>query len=150
MPELLEDAVQKLKSMAGTIPVAWKRPRPNRLYFDVRAEDVRGLALIVSEDFGARFATATGLDAGDELEVIYHFVYDAVGLVVNLRVKTPKSEARLPSLTTVVPPAEWIEREIRDLLGVEFDGHPRPERFILADDWPEGVYPLRKEGRDGA
>ena len=32
-----------------------------------------------------------------------------------------------------------------DLFGVEFVGHPNPVRFLLADDWPEGVYPYRKE-----
>jgi formate hydrogenlyase subunit 5 len=44
-----------------------------------------------------------------------------------------------------MPAAEWIEREIQDLLGIRFDGHPNPKRLILADDWPEGVYPLRKD-----
>ncbi|MHA1469845.1 MAG: NADH-quinone oxidoreductase subunit C, partial [Candidatus Asgardarchaeia archaeon] len=36
-------------------------------------------------------------------------------------------------------------REIHDVLGIDFKNHPNLERLILADDWPEGVYPLRKE-----
>ena len=63
---------------------------------------------------------------------------------------TPKAEATLPALTPVVPAAEWIEREMKDLLGITFEGHPRPERLILSDDWPEGVYPLRKDTTGGS
>ena len=93
--------------------------------------------------------TATGMDTGRDLEVVYHCPYDAAGLVVSLRVSTPKADATLPSLTPVVPAAEWIEREKSELLGITFDGHPRPEHLILADDWPDGVYPLRNEYREG-
>ncbi|MRR08830.1 Fe-S-binding domain-containing protein, partial [bacterium] len=52
---------------------------------------------------------------------------------------------RLPSITPVIAGANWSEREIRDLLGVEFDGHPDPRRLVLSDDWPQGVHPLRRD-----
>jgi Ni,Fe-hydrogenase III component G len=145
--DALDSAVERLKTMAGDVPIEWSRPLPDRVYVTVRPEDVREFGRMLFEDFGARFATASGMDVGQQLEVLYHFPYDEVGLVVNLRVRTPKTEAVLPSLTPVVPAAEWIEREISDLVGIRFEGHPRPERLILSDDWPEGVYPLRKEFR---
>jgi Ni,Fe-hydrogenase III component G len=44
-----------------------------------------------------------------------------------------------------VAAAEWIEREIHDILGIDFKNHPNLKRLILFDDWPEGVYPLRKD-----
>ena len=47
--------------------------------------------------------------------------------------------------TMSYPNAGWSEREYMDLLGMKFTGHPNPKRLILADDWPEGVYPLRKD-----
>jgi NADH-quinone oxidoreductase subunit C len=146
--EGLEQAVERLRSLAGSTPVEWERPLPDRVYLTVDRRDAREFGRMLFEDFGARFATATGLDVGQELEVVYHFPYDAVGLVVNMRVRTPKADGKLPSLTPVVPAAEWIEREISDLVGIAFEGHPRPERLILADDWPEGVYPLRNEYRE--
>ena len=147
MREELESVVERLRSLAGDVPLSWERRLPGRMYITVRREDVREFGRMLFEDFGARFVTASGLDTGSELEVVYHFSYDAVGLVVNLRVSTPKADGTLPSLTPVVPAAEWIEREMCDLVGIKFDGHPRPERLILSDDWPEGVYPLRKEFR---
>ncbi|MHC5035633.1 MAG: NADH-quinone oxidoreductase subunit C [Planctomycetota bacterium] len=42
-----------------------------------------------------------------------------------------------------------MEREMNDLLGIVFEGHPDPRRLILADDWPEGVYPLRRDKKNG-
>ena len=54
------------------------------------------------------------------------------------------TEAEHPDLV-LIPGAEWIEREMHDLYGINFKNHPRLERLILADDWPEGNYPLRKE-----
>jgi hypothetical protein len=45
----------------------------------------------------------------------------------------------------VVPGAAWSEREFRDAVGVEPVGHPDPRRLMLADDWPEGLYPLRRD-----
>lgn len=144
-PDELESVVGALSGLVGERAVDWHRPLPGRVYIAVRREDAREMGRVIFEDFGARFVTATGSDVGEELEALYHFSYDAVGLVVNLRVRTPKGEATLPSLTPVVPAAEWIEREMHDLVGITFDGHPRPERLILADDWPEGVYPLRKD-----
>ncbi len=147
MAENVESTVARLKEMAGDVPIEWERPLPGRVYVTVRPENVREFGRMLFEDLGARFCTATGMDTGQQLEVVYHFVYDDAGLVINLRVQTPKSDATLPALTPVVPAAEWIEREMNDLLGITFEGHPRPERLILADDWPDGVYPLRREAR---
>ena len=56
-----------------------------------------------------------------------------------------KKKPSVDSLANLLPAAQWIEREIHDVLGIEFRGHPDMRRLILADDWPEGVYPLRKE-----
>jgi Ni,Fe-hydrogenase III component G len=145
VPENLEEVVQRVKALAGDLPVQWTRPLPRRLYASVAKQNARSLAKVLFKDSGARFATATGTDLGEELEVVYHFEYDTVGLVVNMRIRTPKGDPVLPSLVPVVPPADWIEREINDLLGVVFEGHPDPRRLILADDWPQGVYPLRRD-----
>jgi Ni,Fe-hydrogenase III component G len=148
--ETVDEVIRRLEEVVGSAALKWERPRPNRVYFTVAKQNARETGRRLVEDLRARFATATGTDIGEELEVIYHFECDAVGLVINMRVRTPKGDPVLPSLTPVVPPADWIEREINDLLGVVFEGHPDPRRLILADDWPQGVYPLRREQKNDA
>ena len=50
-----------------------------------------------------------------------------------------------PSITPFVPAAHWYEREVQDMFGVTAVGHPDPRRLVLHDDWPDDLYPLRKD-----
>jgi len=50
----------------------------------------------------------------------------------------------IPTITDIIPGALLYEREIHDLFGVKFEGHPNLEPLILPDDWPADNYPLRK------
>ena len=96
-------------------------------------------------DVGARFNIASGVDARHDLEVLYHFTAEDIDLVVSLRVRVPKEDPVIPSLAEAIPATNWIEREINEMLGVEFRGHPEMKRLLLSDDWPEGRYPLRQD-----
>ena len=62
-----------------------------------------------------------------------------------LRVKVPLAggDARAQTVTGVWPAANWLEREVWDLFGIVFDGHPDPRRLLMPEDW-EG-FPLRKD-----
>jgi len=78
------------------------------------------------------------------LEVLYHFSHDATGHYYCPRVIiADKKNPRLKSITPIVRGAEWIEREMSEMLGITFDGHPRPER-LLTREHPKGLdRPLR-------
>ncbi|HBU70043.1 MAG TPA: hypothetical protein DEE98_06615 [Elusimicrobia bacterium] len=88
-------------------------------------------------------STMTGYQDGDKLNVLYHF-FTTDG-AVNVRVATPLSEAKIPSITPILVGAVLYEREIQDLLGIKFDDIVDGRRMILPEQWPEGVYPLRKD-----
>ena len=79
------------------------------------------------------------------MEILYHFSVEEIDLVISLRVTLPKTKLEITSLTSVFTAAHWIEREIHELLGINFVGHPKLKRLLLPEDWPEGVYPLRKD-----
>ncbi len=94
---------------------------------------------------GARFVTATGIDVRDGIDVLYHWAFEPAGVVVTLKALAAGPDITLDSIANDVPAANWIEREMHDLLGANFSNHPDMRRLILDDSWPEGVYPLRRD-----
>jgi NADH-quinone oxidoreductase subunit C len=115
----------------------------------VPGEHLRSLAefLVGEEDLAFNFLSdITGLDRfpiEPRFELNYHLLSlsrrDRVRLRVCLSGDSPVVETVVP----VWPTANWHEREIFDLFGVRFEGHPNLKRMLLPDDW-EG-YPLRKD-----
>lgn len=76
-------------------------------------------------------------------EIILILVSIEHRLRLRLKVRLHGDDARMDTLTGLWPSANWLEREIWDLFGIVFDGHPDPRRILMPEDW-EG-YPLRKD-----
>jgi NADH-quinone oxidoreductase subunit C len=96
----------------------------------------------------ARFVDLTAVDRlvpTDRFELVYLFY--SMNQFSWLRVKT-RTDREAPSLTPEIPGANWFEREVFDLFGIEFKGHPDLRRIMLPDDW-QG-YPLRRTEPLGA
>ena len=91
----------------------------------------------------ARIVTITAVDIGENFEVIYHI--DLQGEATSVRVEVLRENASIPTVTDLIPGALLYEREVSELFGIEFKGHPEPQHLLLPDDWPDGLYPLRKE-----
>jgi len=140
-----EDLRNKLSEIKDKLTKT-EEPIDNRIYLYCEAENSYAVNKFLFEDVPLRFVIATGIDSDDCFEIIYHYSYDETGCVVNLKAFIRDREnPQIESIAPFLPAAEWIEREMHDLLGIEFKNHPDMRRLILADDWPEGVYPLRKE-----
>jgi Ni,Fe-hydrogenase III large subunit/Ni,Fe-hydrogenase III component G len=96
---------------------------------------------------GARLLTVFGTDerrsgAGFGLRAAF---LQPDGTTLLLRSELDSDAPAYPALTPRVPAAHWDERELHDLLGIEPLGHPDPRRLVVRDDWPCGLYPLRKD-----
>jgi NADH-quinone oxidoreductase subunit C len=76
-------------------------------------------------------------------EIVYILVSIANRLRLRMKVRLQGDDARVPTLTDLWPSADWLEREVWDLFGVAFDGHPDPRRLLMPEDW-DG-FPLRKD-----
>lgn len=85
---------------------------------------------------GARLSTVTGIAQGKETNLIYHYALG--GQAINIRCQTMGNQC--PSIAVKIPAANWIEREIYDLYGVEFKGHPNLERLVRPSEMPVGFY----------
>jgi len=129
--------------LSAKLADVWER-NPKRVYLTVEPENSVAANRYLYEH-GGRLATATGVDCRDWIEACYHYCFDSLNIVVTVKTRAYKPECELESVGQFLPAAVFIEREMQDLLGVKFLNHPDPRRLLLADDWPEGVYPLRKD-----
>jgi NADH-quinone oxidoreductase subunit C len=94
----------------------------------------------------ARLSSVTAVDrhpAGPRFEVVYHLHSIERNLRVRLKCRLPGADPAIETVTTVWRAANWYEREVFDLFGIRFTGHPDPRRIMLPEDW-EG-HPLRKD-----
>ncbi|HEX7976259.1 MAG TPA: NADH-quinone oxidoreductase subunit C [Anaerolineales bacterium] len=120
-------------------------PEPNRLDVSVTPGELLEAVRALVERHWGYLSAITGLDLGAEaaqLEVLYHFCSGPA--VLTLRVRLPYAGACLPSVCGLLPAASLYERELMEMFGVTVTGTPNPTRLFLPDDWPDGVYPLRK------
>jgi len=93
-----------------------------------------------------RFGFVTAVDFGDDFELVYRLQAPAFGVGLFLKTEVPRDEAVIESLTDLWPAADWQEREVFDLFGIEFRGHPDLRRILLPEDWVG--HPLRKDYQD--
>ncbi|MDA3940142.1 MAG: NADH-quinone oxidoreductase subunit C [Spirochaetia bacterium] len=119
-----------------------------RLYMEVRIESLVTIASYIFKDLEARFHTASGVDTRTGIEVLYHFSIEDSGYLISVRVKLDRENPQVDSLSSVIIGAEWIEREMYELLGINFRGHPDLRRLLLSDLWPGGVYPLKADYKE--
>lgn len=118
-------------------------PRVNESYVQVGREDLRQVVSYLKEKGFDHIITISGVDWGDRFEVVYHLIWE--GFNLNVKVPVPRDDVKVPSITDILNGAVLYEREVNDLFGVFPTGHPNPARLILDYDWPEGLYPLRKD-----
>jgi len=121
---------------------------PGAVYLTVDKGRLLEACRFVQDDLGGRFVVSAGIDRRQGegcLSVAHFFSRDKEKQFICLRADVDEDQAEVDSITPWVPGANWSERECRDLIGVAARGHPDPRRLVLADDWPEGVHPLRKD-----
>jgi NADH:ubiquinone oxidoreductase subunit C len=117
--------------------------------FRVRVDDLLATIERVRGPLGhPRFVDLTAIDRmtrEERFELVYLFYSLERHTWLRLKART---DAEAPSLTSIVPGANWYEREVFDLFGVRFERHPDLQRIMLPDDW-QG-HPLRRSEPLGA
>jgi Ni,Fe-hydrogenase III large subunit/Ni,Fe-hydrogenase III component G len=96
---------------------------------------------------GLRLASLFATDEGTGEGFAIHHVWASAEPPGFVRVwaEVPADDPRFPSISAKHPVANWFEREVTDYFGPTAEGHPNPNRVALHDDWPEGVWPLRRD-----
>ena len=141
-----DEVSSDLQSKFGDKILNVYRKSDRRLYVDIDPAAVVPVSSYIFNDLDIRFQIASGVDTPrGVIEILYHFAFDQDDLLLVIRVGVDKENLEIESITSVVPAAEWIEREMWELLGINFKGHPDLRHLLLVDDWPEGNYPLRRD-----
>ena len=123
--------------------------RPGELVADVelnRLPDIADRAVAA----GLRLATLFATDEGKDQGFAVHHLWAASEPPGFVRIfsRVDADEPRFPSIAAKHPVANWFEREISDYFGLVPDGHPNPFPVALHEDWPDGVWVLRKDFAD--
>ena len=104
--EILKDLNTRFKE--DVIDIFDKSPK--RVYIEIKPESIIKVAEYIFRNLGARFNTASGVDARFHMEILYHFTIEEINLLISLRVKLPKEKLEIDSLATTIKGANWKER----------------------------------------
>mgnify|MGYP000483426250 CR=1 FL=1 len=143
----VDKVVEEVKARLADVLLEAKVERKNYAHIKVKPEGLVRAAQLLKECGYSHPASVTGVDYPDrgEIEVIYHVESIEDKAIVALRTAVSRDNPSLPTLRDVWMGVHYHERETWEMLGVKFEGHPELKRFLLQEDWEEGVYPLRKE-----
>ena len=156
----LAPAVTDIEQLKGHPAVArlvgWNAQAVEGVKFDreemticVTRESIRQAAALLKEDPACPFNYLSDVTCVDwhpsepRFEVIYHLLSIPHKERVRLKVRLSGENPALDSITPIWPGANYFEREIFDLFGIRFNGHPYLRRILMPENW-EG-HPLRKD-----
>jgi membrane-bound hydrogenase subunit beta len=154
-----EEVLARIREVFGESAVARVRPHADGLKKEVQYYDLwlsvqkeRFLEMVdtLAEFDFPMFHVMSGNDDGDVVTLNYHFgIFQCAGrgkrFGATISVPVPKSDLVIPSLFSRIPGVEYSEREMREMLGIEFDGLPNKALIFLPEDWDEAVKPWRRD-----
>jgi NADH-quinone oxidoreductase subunit C len=133
--------------------LAWKPEALTDAKFDrgeltltVAAEEICAAAAVVQAAGYNFFEDMTAVDwfpSSPRFQLSYHILSHSYKEYIRLRVMLEGDSPSVASITPVWPAANFYEREVFDLFGIRFEGHPNLRRILMPDDW-QG-HPLRKD-----
>jgi len=146
------DAETLVATLQAAVPEAEIAPAPGidlQTTIYVSRDEVPALARALRDrpelafDFLAELTAVDFWPKEPRYEVVYMLVSLAYRLRLRMKVRLPADDPHVATVSGIWPAANWLEREVWDLYGIAFDGHPDPRRLLMPEDW-QG-YPLRKD-----
>jgi NADH-quinone oxidoreductase subunit C len=122
---------------------AWISVAPDQIRSALPALYDQGFKNILFMTAVDHLATPVANPPADRFELVYQLRDVERHLEVRVRTFVPEENPHIASVQDIYPPADWDEREVYDLFGIVFDGHPDLRRILLPDDWIG--HPLRRD-----
>ena len=115
--------------------------------FEVKPADLVETARALRDDEQLRFdffCCLSAVDTGERFEAVYSLASINDKHRVDIKIFFPYDAAELDSVQEIWPAANWYEREMWELYGINIRNHNNLTRFLLSEDWDQG-YPMRKD-----
>ncbi|MEO0380304.1 MAG: NADH-quinone oxidoreductase subunit C [Pseudomonadota bacterium] len=147
MSEALKELGAYLEAKRTDCVLAWDVTH-GELNVDVTPSNIVGFVEFLKGDTNCKFSSLVDITAVDypgkakRFDVVYHFLSMYQNQRIRLRVSI-REDQMVPSITDVHPSANWFEREVFDMFGILFSGHPDLRRILT--DYGFRGYPLRKD-----
>lgn len=141
----IEQNIAEAKTRLAPITEDITQPAPERLDAVIPVDRLlEAVSALIAEQW-SYLTTITGLDNLEtgQMEFLYHLSAGAV--ITTLRVSVPRENPVVPSVCGIIPSASFYERELIEMFGVTIENTPNTDKLYLPDDWPTGIYPLRKD-----
>ena len=84
-----------------------------------------------------------GMDREPRFNIVYNLLSFAHNSRITVKIEVDEGDEVVPSVTPDWPTANWLEREVYDMMGIRFSGHPDLRRILMPHDWQ--TYPQRKD-----
>ena len=144
MNEILQTIASALEERFGASQEVFR----DQMILHITPDKIVETTRVLRDEYGFdMLSDETAVDYWPELEPRFHVVYQLrsvkQNLIITLRVPLAGNNPRLETIEKVFPNANWFERELWDMFGINFDGHSDMRRIIMPHDW-EG-HPLRKD-----
>ncbi|HYT75474.1 MAG TPA: NADH-quinone oxidoreductase subunit C [Vicinamibacterales bacterium] len=140
--------IETLSAALGVQPWSLRERARDEFVLETEAAALPALADRIASAMGGRLMSLFATDAGgDAPRFSVHHIWSLSSPRGFLRVVAPIDGAAgtCPSIAAAHPSANWFEREVMDFFGLVPLAHPNPVRVAHHDDWPDGVWPLRKD-----
>ena len=149
MDKNLEKIVQALQENFGSSIEEFR----DEVHVFIKAEQIVDALTLLRDKYDFELLSAlTASDYYPQTAPRFHVIYQLSqvlrvkpeeSLTVQLRVPVNGDQPKVPTATRVYEVANWRERELMDMFGIEFEGHPDPRRLLLPED--QDGHPLRKD-----
>jgi len=121
----------------------------NIIRLQINSEDLKDAVKLLSTLDFPHLAIISGNDMGEEIELIYHFsIYYGERfkeISIGLSIHLSKKDLRIATITDLVPGAQVTEREMKEMMGITFEGLPDLPNLFLPQNFSKNIYPFRRD-----
>jgi Ni,Fe-hydrogenase III component G len=134
----IEELDGKLKKLLKSAYQLEHSDEFNRYYVRSKAAHIKDITRLLLKEAGRLVAISANDEGIKGFDLVYHFDFShqEKGLMLSMKIRLPRKDPVIDSVTEIAWSANWAERELMDLMGIRFDGHPDPRKLFLPYAWP--------------